>query len=32
MTPVEQYNACLSLPGFIDDAAQRERGTHGSTT
>jgi cell division protein ZapE len=23
MTPVEQYNACLSLPGFIDDAAQR---------
>lgn len=23
MTPVERYNACLSLPGFIDDAAQR---------
>ena len=24
MTPVEQYNACLSLPGFVDDPAQRE--------
>jgi cell division protein ZapE len=24
MTPVERYNACLSLPGFIDDAAQRK--------
>jgi cell division protein ZapE len=23
MTPVEQYNACLSLPGFVDDPAQR---------
>jgi len=24
MTPVEQYNVCLSLPGFIDDPAQRD--------
>ncbi|HET6470333.1 MAG TPA: cell division protein ZapE [Pseudomonadales bacterium] len=24
MTPVEQYNACLSLPGFVDDPAQRD--------
>src|SRR5262245_10550717 len=23
MTPVEQYNACLSLPGFVDDPVQR---------
>jgi cell division protein ZapE len=24
MTPVEQYNACLLLPGFVDDPAQRD--------
>src|SRR5512147_1451093 len=23
-TPVEQYSACLTLPGFVDDSAQRE--------
>ena len=23
MTPVEQYTACLTLPGFVDDPAQR---------
>ena len=23
MTPIEQYIACLSLPGFVDDPAQR---------
>ncbi len=24
MTPAEQYSVCLSLPGFIDDPAQRD--------